>query len=171
MARISGHEVEVPLLQIYWNQSSPTPSTVIHLDSAVILPEDLNDSTKWNCSRFHIRHVKKSVDESSVRMTRTFSCPREGRDAWCEAINQALLEYEKEKAHSRRHSSYLSLSPPRWKAGVSWAAGDAHPSAAKDMLPPVAPPTSPRSSTRRLRNLPRHEPSLVGETLLEQSMD
>eukprot|EP00934_Nitzschia_sp_Nitz4_P004002 Nitzschia sp. Nitz4//scaffold35_size145790//113676//114729//NITZ4_003047-RA/size145790-augustus-gene-0.137-mRNA-1//-1//CDS//3329549175//3992//frame0 len=169
MARIAGHEVDVPLLQVFWSDSSPTPSTVIHLDSAIVLPEDLEDKTLWNCFRFQIRHVRKSVDEHSVRATRVFSCPKTGRDTWCQAINQALLQYEKDKAHARRQSAYLSLSPPRWRAVVPWAMGDAHPSKVSNMKKvPRAPPTSPSFQPK---NLPRHEPSLIGEVLLTQSVE
>lgn len=164
-----GHDVEVPLLQIFWHPASTTPSTVIHLDSAVVLPQDHEEKTKWNCYRFQILHVRKSIDESSVQITRNFSCNRDGRDAWCQAISQALLDYEKEKALVRRQSSCLSRSPPRWRALLGWATGDAHPSTAKD-APPVfcLPPMSPGSPPR---DLPRHEPTLIGESFLAHIMD
>lgn len=116
-ARVDGHDVDVPLLQIFWNATSPTPSTVITLDSAVILPETIAETRKskpnYHPFRFKIRHVKKSVNaDPAFQLTRAFSCPQEGRDAWLSAMNEALLEYEKEKASARR-LSILSLSPPR----------------------------------------------------------
>lgn len=169
LARIAGQEVDVPLLQIFWFPTSATPSTVIHLDSAVVLPQERTEKSDWNCHRFHIQHVRKSIDESSIQVTRTFCCPREGRDAWCQAISKSLLDYEKEKALVRQQSRSDSLSPPRWRSFIGWATGDAHPSAAK-MTPPVnkKAPSSPGSPPR---DLPRHEPALIGESFLAQIMD
>ena len=122
-ARVDGHEVDVPLLQIFWTSTSPTASTVISLDSAVVIPENNLDPSKANCNpfRFKIRHVKKSISdpESSFQLTRVFSCPKESRDDWVYAINHALLEYEKEKANARRLSGMLSLSPPRGRSSLS----------------------------------------------------
>lgn len=109
--------MDVPLLQIFWTSTSPTASTVISLDSAVVIPENNLDPSRANCNpfRFKIRHVKKSINdpESSFQLTRVFSCPKESRDDWVYAINHALLEYEKEKANARRLSDMLSLSPSR----------------------------------------------------------
>lgn len=161
--------MEVPLLQVFWHSTSPTPSTVIHLDSAVVVPETLADRSQWNCFRFQIRHVKKSLDDETIQITRIFSCPQAGRDAWCQAINEALLSYEKERARARRQSGYLSLSPPRWRSIIPWVVGDTHPSKAKNSAKPrsssISNPMSPP------RNIPRHEHSLIGEVLLGQSKD
>jgi hypothetical protein len=164
LARLSGHEAEVPLLQIFWHPSSPAPSTVVHLDSSVLLPEDDSDQSKWNCYRFEIRHVKKSIDESSIQVTRVFSCPREGRDAWVYAINQALLAYEKEKASARRNSS-LPLSAPR--NSLTWANRDGFQSQRKSVQLTPTPPTSPRTLPFK-RPAPRPEPRLIGEALMGQ---
>jgi len=117
-ARTDGHDVDVPLLQIFWDYHSPTPSTVISLDSAVVLPENNFDTSKPEnvnrMYRFKIRHLKKSVNpEISVQLTRILGCAGAAeRDNWIYSINQALLTYEKEKASAKRLSS-LSLSPPR----------------------------------------------------------
>jgi hypothetical protein len=147
----------VPLLQIFWYSTSPTPTTVVHLDSTVVLPEDDQDRSKWNCHRFKIRHVKKSVDESLTQVTRTFSCPREGRDAWLSAINKALLGYEKEKA-SVRKSSRLSSSPPiRPRLSMSWATADAFPPSRKQVDFAPTPPTSPKSHSIQ-HPVPRPDP-------------
>jgi hypothetical protein len=158
------------LLQIFWYSTSPTPSTVIHLDSTIVLPEDDPDSSKWNCYKFKIRHVKKSVDESSIQVAGCFSCPREGRDAWLYAINQALLGYEKEKAISTsRKQSNLPLSPPR-HSSPSWATADSFPTAIQRKPVEVAPtpptsPTSPRSHSIK-HPVPQLEPPLIGEAFL-----
>ncbi len=118
--------MDVPLLQIFWDYHSPAPSTVISLDSTVLLPENNLEKVDHNHPyRFQIRHVKKSVNpEISVQLTRIIGCAKESeRDEWVIAINQALLEYEKEKANARRLSS-LSLSPPRSGHSRSWAAAE-----------------------------------------------
>ena len=129
-ARTDGHDVDVPLLQIFWDYNSPSPSTIISLDSAVVLPENRLDNTKPTNNhpfRFKLHNVKKSVNpETSLQMTRIFSCSGEReRDQWVYSINQALLNYEKEKASARRLSS-LSLSPPRGPSR-SWAKEDVMP--------------------------------------------
>lgn len=119
-ARVDGHDIDLPLLEIYWNSTSPTPSTVITLDSAVIVPENIiaepSESSKPNHHpyRFKIRHVKKSINsDSTFQLTRVFSCPQDGRNEWLSAINQALLDFEKEKARARRRRVLSSSPPPR----------------------------------------------------------
>ena len=164
LARIPGHEVELPILQIFWHPSSSTPSTVIRLDSAVIHPEDLNDKSKWNSFRFRIRHARVSVDEQSVQVARIFSCTKENRDAWCQAISTALLVYEKDKAQARKKLGYLSYSPRRWRTSSWWATGDAHPSTVKQQ--PRFHKLATSSPRPPPRHLPRHEPSLIGEGFL-----
>jgi hypothetical protein len=113
LVSIAGHDVYIPVLQIYWYRTSPSPTTVIHLDSAVVLPEDDSNESKWNKSRFKVLHVKKAVDESSIQMTRSFTCKREGRDAWVHAISSALLEYEKGKAKARKPACSVPICPLR----------------------------------------------------------
>jgi len=149
LGSIAGHDVDVPLLQIFWYSDSSNPSTVIHLDSSVVMPEDDPDKSKWNCFRFAIRHVKKSLDDSSIQITRKFSCPREGRDAWMGAISQALLDYEKEKAKARKQRSWPS-SPPR-HITPSWVRSDSLPKGMEST-------TSPRSKLMK-RPVPRPEQS------------
>lgn len=119
--------MDVPLLQIFWDYHSPTPSTVISLDSAVLLPENNVDPSKPDSNhpyRFKIRHVKKSVNpDIDVQLTRIIGCAKENeRDEWVYAINQALLHYEKEKANAKLNA----VSPPR---GRSWANEDVMPKA------------------------------------------
>lgn len=96
-----GH-VAVPLLCIAWYPSSTVSSTVIVLDSTVVLSVDAVN--KENPYRFEIRHAS-SRENSSLPYTRTFSAPtNKARDAWVYAMSQALLTYEKEiaKARTRR---------------------------------------------------------------------
>ena len=129
-ARTDGQDVDVPLLQIFWDYHSLAPSTVISLDSVVLLPENNADPTKADNNhpyRFKISHVKKSVNpEIAVDLTRVLGCSEESeRDEWVYAINRALLNYEKEKANARRLNS-LSLSPSR-SYSRSWANEDVMP--------------------------------------------
>lgn len=165
-----GRDADVPLLLIYWHSSSPSPSTVILLDTTVVLPEDLPDKSKWNCFRFQIRYAKNSDDSSSVPVTRTFSCPQEGRDAWVYAINQSLLDFEKQKAKARKSAITLSHSLPTTQS-LTWTT-DKFPAVAKRRLldlPPrtPSPPTSPRLQTKR--PLPRPQAPLLGEALLTEA--
>lgn len=154
----------MPLLLIYWHSSSPSPSTVILLDSTVVVPEDLPDESKWNCYRFQIRHARNSEDDSSAPVTRTFSCPQEGRDAWVYAINQSLLDFEKQRAKARKSATALSHSRPT----RTWTM-DKFPDVAKRRLTelPPTPSTSPRFQTKR--PLPRPQAPLLGEALLTEA--
>lgn len=83
---MDGTDVDVPLLQIFWSSNSPTPSTAISLDSAVVMPETITTNSTASSSsslsfcrggavadydtfhddsnhpfRFKICHVKKSI--------------------------------------------------------------------------------------------------------------
>lgn len=129
----------------------------------MVLPEDLPDKSKWNCYRFQIRYAKNSDDN----VTRTFSCPQEGRDAWVYAINQSLLDFEKQKAKARKSAtslSFLHRGPTQ-----TWTM-DKFPAVANKRrlleLPPTA-STSPRFQTKR--PLPRPQASLLGEALLMEA--
>jgi len=159
------------MLQIFWSPSAPAPSTVILLNSAVILPKDDPDSTKWNCHRFEIHHVKKPVDNSFNQITRIFSCPEDGRDAWVFAMNESLLEYEKAKADSsssssssassRKSNDSSSSSPQRFVSTL--APMDDYPkvSKAKRSIPI---PKSPTSTVKR--SVPRPQSPLDGIPLV-----
>jgi PH domain len=107
-------DVEVPLLGISWFQTSATNSTVIVLDSTVVLAVDLPHKDKPH--RFEIRHASSRMN-SSLPVTRTFTAAsRKARDAWVYAISQALLSYEKEKAAIRKLSptnKTMQYSPPQ----------------------------------------------------------
>jgi PH domain len=104
-------DVEVPMLGISWYPTSANNSTVIVLDSTVVLAVDLPDKDKAH--RFEIRHASSRLN-SSLPVTRTFTAAsRKARDAWVYAISQALLSYEKDKAAIRKHSpTNASTRPP-----------------------------------------------------------
>lgn len=114
---IDGYDnVEVPLLGISWYPTSTNNSTVIVLDSTVVLAVDLPNKDRPH--RLEIRHAKSSIATQSKKdnknhhapsttdelpITRTFAAPsRKARDAWVYAISQALLSYEKDKAALRK---------------------------------------------------------------------
>ena len=108
LASVEGYGFDVPLLLIYWYPASAIASTVITLDSTVVLSVDKEDKERWNACRFEIRHVTKSEEEGNDQeshITRTFSAPRKGRDAWVYAISQALLSYEKQKDRARKQAA------------------------------------------------------------------
>jgi hypothetical protein len=146
LARIAGYDADVPLLLIFWNIKAPIPSTVLILDSTIVLPDDDSDKLKWNCYRFKIRHVRETED-SSVPATRTFSCPQEGRNAWVFAINQALLEYEKEKAKARKAANAV-LNSSAGSLSMAWKLDSIHCTAIKSKIREnfASPPSSPSSS-------------------------
>ena len=116
LAKVDGYDIETPLLLIYWYPSSVQASTVIVLDSTVVLAVDLEDKKRWNSHRFEIRHAT-TRENTTLPVTRTFSAPKQGRDAWVYAISQALLMHEKQKAKARKSqpsvcdSSFRPISP------------------------------------------------------------
>jgi PH domain len=112
LAKVHGKEVDIPLLLVYWYQASETPSTVIVLDSTVVVSVDMNDKNQWNSFRFDIRHAT-SQENNTIPVSRTFSAPRKARDAWVYAISQALLMHEKQKALARQEASWRGSSLTR----------------------------------------------------------
>eukprot|EP00545_Synedropsis_sp_CCMP1620_P013862 CAMPEP_0119028886 /NCGR_PEP_ID=MMETSP1176-20130426/39742_1 /TAXON_ID=265551 /ORGANISM="Synedropsis recta cf, Strain CCMP1620" /LENGTH=342 /DNA_ID=CAMNT_0006985131 /DNA_START=53 /DNA_END=1084 /DNA_ORIENTATION=- len=92
LAKVQGFAVEVPLLLVYWFHLSEVPSTVISLDSTVIVPLDQPEKDH----ALHCFSIIYAKDEEKA--TRTFSVAQKGRDAWVSTINQALYNYEKEKS-------------------------------------------------------------------------
>jgi hypothetical protein len=112
VGRIEGYgDVPVPMLCISWYPSSTSNSTVIVLDSAVVLAVDLSKSETVTHYRFEIRHASASRRNLSLPMTRTFSAEsRAARDTWVYEISQALLSYEKEKAALKKTAPFKRTS-------------------------------------------------------------
>jgi hypothetical protein len=112
VGRIEGYgDVPVPMLCISWYPSSTSNSTVIVLDSAVVLAIDLSKSDTVTQYRFEIRHASASRRNVSLPMTRTFSAEsRAARDTWVYEISQALLSYEKEKAALKKTAPFKRTS-------------------------------------------------------------
>jgi len=170
--------VEVPLLLIFWYNHSDVPSTIITLDSTVCMAVDGDDKTSWNYHCFNIIHAKGINFKET---TRTFTLPRKGRDAWVYAINQALYNYEKEKASKKSSTTNyngmmggatsrrpkqktLSSAFHSYNAPLTlglWS-GDQYVDLSEERMP-ISPPASPRSL--RKRPLPRPD-VLVGESFL-----
>jgi len=123
-----GYDVEVPLLSIFWRQSSILPSTVIILDSSVVIPFDRlkgedNPEVVWNTYCFDVVYEREELMNKKVTRTFTVSCEAE-RNKWTEVISQALTDYEKRKKKERKQKAK--------KQGVK-----------KNQLPPKSPTSSP----------------------------
>ena len=166
---MDGHgDVDVPLLQIYWFRASETPSTVILLDSTVVLPVDKEESETCFPHRFDVVHAKD--DESGgTRVTRSFAIARKGRDQWVYAINSALLKYEKDCAQARREAAALKDLRPKQSSFGSILDGERFRTISESFNysrpispPPIGRPLSPLSPKRPL---PRPD-QLLGESLL-----
>jgi hypothetical protein len=173
LAKVEGFAVDVPLLIIYWYPSS-TPSTVIILDSTVVVPvnKKTNGESECNPYQFDVIHAKDG-ESSSEGVKRTFSVPHRGRDEWVYAINSALLKYEKDKAQARREAAALAGigRPTGMNAsykkilegeGYKTRCSD---SASSRLLSPIHPrsPLSPKMPLPR----PATDRRLVGESLLD----
>ena len=179
MARVDGYTVDVPLLMVYWYATSPTPSTVIVLDSTVVFPVDMEDKLRWDAFRFDIRNAKTVTTNTTI--DRVFTAPKKARDSWMYVISQALLMYEKASAKARKESIIANearrCSPPHHEefwAGESFvtAANPLHQSPPR-RRPIASPPTSPASRNSRLspkpkqipkRPIPRPRSTSLGET-------
>ena len=108
------HNIEVPVLLIYRNDSATMPSNIIPLDSAVVMamPNEHADAETNESSptkqRFDIIQAKKSrfffsddvTQTSAVAASRSFAATRDEANAWIDKINTTLLQYEKRKAQA-----------------------------------------------------------------------
>ncbi|GAX10059.1 hypothetical protein FisN_25Lu105 [Fistulifera solaris] len=101
MAKVDGYNCEVPLLQLYWHSSAPMPSTVILLESTVVLAMDLSDKDQWDSSQFEIRHAA-TKENPTISATRIFAAPKHSRDVWVYMISEALFSFEKNMAAHKR---------------------------------------------------------------------
>ena len=118
-------DVDVPLLLIYWFRTSETPSTVILLDSTVVLPVDKKESESCYPYRFNVVHAKDgevvthNVGRSGVipqgdwqRLGRgfRFRIPGWGSVPWKKVITELsligydyVMSYEHEDVTMSRH--------------------------------------------------------------------
>ena len=104
-------DILVPLLCISWFPQSKSISTVIVLDSTVLL--SLDQLEKDHRHRFEIRHAT-SKENSTLPESRTFAAPtQKARDSWVFAISEALLSYSKEKAKSRKKFPRMTSFRPQ----------------------------------------------------------
>jgi hypothetical protein len=160
LAKVQGYDSEVPLLLIYWFPSSVSATTAIVLDSTVVLGVDLADKSLWNSFRFEIRHAS-TRENVTIPVTRTFAASQQSRDAWVYAISEALLNYEKEKARTRKIAVCRPVrsggpsSPDRpvsprydegWTGGPFARAASRPPSSPSSIRSPQASPPLPKRS-------------------------
>lgn len=90
----------MPLLLIYWYRTTENPSTVISLDSTVVIPVDKPDKTLWNAHCFDVVHVREQSKETTA--TRTFTASLASRDTWVFHMNQVLLQHAKAKSQHQQ---------------------------------------------------------------------
>lgn len=84
--------VDVPVLHMYWYETSTSPSTSIILRDVDVKPID-KDIEKWkNVHCFDIIRSKCQVSSS-----RTFAASADERHEWVYAINLALAEYSRKR--------------------------------------------------------------------------
>ena len=109
----TSHNIEVPILLIYRNDSATMPSNIIPLDSAVVMamPNGHAD-TEINMDEretlFHVIQAKRSrffsdddvTQTSAVAASRSFAGSKEIASAWVDKINTALIAFEKRKAQA-----------------------------------------------------------------------
>lgn len=140
LASVEGFETEIPLLQIYWHQSSTFPSSNILLDSCVVVPMNRLDEDENNMTvnKFCFDIVKNIYDVSSEKVFRSFAVDDEKeRNVWSSTLVEEITKYEKRVKTNR-------IQKARSRVGlVAHDKGMKKRSTAKDSLPPVSPPTSP----------------------------
>lgn len=101
-------ETEFPVFLVYRNDATSTPSTIIPLDSAVVLTTgeliEMNSDTESHRENvtFEIVQAKASkltgATEGKKNVARrSFAAPKEETNAWAEAINLALIQFEKRR--------------------------------------------------------------------------
>jgi len=159
-----GFSVDVPLLLVYWFPSNDAPSTVISLESTVVVPMDRDDKDEGTKYCFNIVHAK-----GEEKTTRAFSLAQKGRDCWIFAITEALLNFEKSKSKSKSEiiAKPVTTKPVTTKPVVKPQTGiwssDTFVEMTVSPRSALSPPISPRSAQRR--PLPRHN-TLLGESFL-----
>ena len=142
------------MLLIYWFQYSEAPSTVISLDSTVVIPIDKDDPTLRYAFQWNVVHAR---DEQQC--TRTFAAPRKGRDTWVWKMNEALMAYEMNKSIEKKRHNQLLLFQKR-PISPELVSDDRFLRSSRTTF---SPPSSPRPLEKR--PLPRPE-RLKGESLL-----
>lgn len=113
----TSHNIEVPIILIYRNDSATMPSNIIPLDSAVVMAmpngqadTEINEASLPAKQRalFHIIQAKRSrffadddvTQTSAVAASRSFAASKEEAGKWVEKINTHLIHFEKRKAQA-----------------------------------------------------------------------
>uniref|UniRef100_A0A7S4S2F4 PH domain-containing protein n=2 Tax=Ditylum brightwellii TaxID=49249 RepID=A0A7S4S2F4_9STRA len=157
LANVPGYEADVPLLLIYWHSQVPTPTTVIILDSTIIMAVDRNEgevreeqpeSSNTHC--FDVVNTRASSGKQKKdTMVRTFAAPLKERNEWVVAMRDALKRYGRRKVMAgqsgrTRTSGLPPTSPPRRRTSDTVGRSIA--------TPPVSPHQVKRSITpQRIR--------------------
>ena len=127
----TSHNIEVPILLIYRNDSATMPSNIIPLDSAVVmaLPNGHTDAEinmaslpAKQLALFHVIQAKRSrffsdddvTQTSAVAASRSFAANKEEANAWCLAINTQLIQFEKRKAQEAKTTCRRKQAQPDW---------------------------------------------------------
>lgn len=163
-AKVDGYSCEVPLMQIYWHSSAPIPSTVILLESTVVLAIDLSDKDQWDSFRFEIRHAA-TKENPTISVTRTFTAPKISRDTWVYMISEALLCFEKEMAYHKKFALLRShVERPKISVFKEVQTGECSSSAdvqSSNNTPPCIPPRPSRNDPLGLPRIPRPTKTVV----------
>jgi hypothetical protein len=154
MAKVDGYSCEVPLLQLYWHSSAPIPSTVILLESTVVLAMDLSDKDQWDSAQFEIRHAA-TKENPTISATRIFTAPKHSRNIWVYMISEALFSFKKNMAAHKR--SVMSTTRRFYRSAPLPMDNNLFTNNVPRKQSPVDHPTSPvvGLSTRRPSHLPR----------------
>jgi len=115
--------VDVPVLHMYWYETSTSPSTSIILRDVVVKPIDKDISNWKNAHCFDIIRSKCQVSSS-----RTFAASADERNEWVYALNLALAEYSRKRKQklfdgkplpekNKMRSTNLGSYDSRWREG------------------------------------------------------
>mmetsp|Transcript_10402 Transcript_10402/g.15439 ORF Transcript_10402/g.15439 Transcript_10402/m.15439 type:complete len:425 (+) Transcript_10402:142-1416(+) len=129
LANIPGEEVDVPVLNMYWFETSVTPSSTLFLDKAMAKPVD-RDSEEWkNVHCFDIvmegaPHDMNDQQDQRHNMRRTFAASADERNEWIYAINLALAAYKQSKSHSEGDGKAKPKPTPEFTPSTRWKEGE-----------------------------------------------
>ena len=155
---MDGDDIDVPLLLLYWFPVSEVPSTVISLESTVVVPMDRENKDDWTKYCFNIVHAR-----GEERTTRCFTAPQKGRDSWVCFINEALYNFEKTRVKAKQELSWqqpVVITPPPKPAPSIWSSDTC---VEMSVHSTVSPPNSPRLIPPRP---PPRSDVLVGESFV-----
>lgn len=129
LANIPGQEVDVPVLNVYWFETSVTPSSTLFLDQAIAKPVD-RDAEEWkNVHCFDIimesppQDISDQQDERQ-NMKRRFAASADERNEWIYAINVALAEFKRSKSQTEGDGCVEPKPAPEFTPSTRWKEGE-----------------------------------------------